>query len=75
MELTVSIKEHSNIAAFLNVIKKLDYIEIVDVRGDIGDLPLEHRRLLEKRLKKIERGKTAFKSWDLIKQEYENKAV
>ena len=75
MELTVSIKEHSNIAAFLNVIKKLDYIEIVDVSGDIGDLPLEHRRLLEKRLKRIEKGKTAFKSWDLIKHEYENKAV
>jgi len=69
MELTLSIKEHSNIAAFLNVTKKLDYIEIVDVRGDIEDLPVEHRRLLEKRLKRIEKGKTAFKSWDLIKQD------
>ena len=75
MELTVSIKEHSKIAAFLNVVKKLDYIEIVDVRGDIEELPLEHRRLLEKRLQRIEKGITAFKSWDLIKQEYENKAV
>ena len=72
MELTVSIKEHSNIAAFLNVIKKLDYIEIIDVRGDVEELPLEYRRLLEERLQRNERGETAFRNWDLIKQEYEN---
>ena len=75
MELTVNIKEQSKIAAFLNLIKKIDYIEIVDVKENIGDLPVEHRDLLDKRLKKIEKGETTFKNWDLIKKRYEDKAI
>lgn len=32
MELTVNIKEQSKIATFLNLIKDIDYIEIVNVK-------------------------------------------
>ena len=75
MELTVNIKEQSKIAAFLNLIKKFDYIEIVDVKEDVGETPLEHRDLLDKRLQRIEKGETAFKNWDLIKVKYVSKAI
>lgn len=75
MELTVNIKEQSKIAAFLNLIKKIDYIEIVNVKEDIGDIPVEHRDLLDKRLQRIEKGETTFKNWNLIKKKYEDKAI
>ncbi len=74
MELTVNIKEQSKIAAFLNLIKEIDYIEIIDVKEE-GEFPIEHRVLLNERLQKIENGETSFKSWDLIKKKYEEKAV
>jgi hypothetical protein len=73
MELTVNIKEQSKIASFLNLIKKMDYIEIVDVKEGSEKLPPEHRDLLDKRLLRIKKGETTFKNWDLIKNKYENK--
>ncbi len=75
MKLTVNIKEKSKIAAFLKLIKKLDYIEIVDVKDGMGELPSEHRDLLDKRLQRIEKGEATFKNWDSIKTKYENKAI
>lgn len=75
MELTVNIKEQSKIAAFLNLIKEIDYIEIVDVKEDLHELPTEHKDLLDKRMQRIENGEATFKKWDLIKKKYENKAV
>lgn len=75
MELTVNIKEQSKIAAFLNLIKEMDYIEIVNVREGSSELPIEHEELLDERLQKIENGETTFKNWDLIKKKYENKVV
>lgn len=75
MELTVNIKEQSKIAAFLNLIKKMDYIEIVDVKEDSEVLPLEHRDLLDKRLLRIKNGESTFKNWDLIKKKYEGKEI
>jgi hypothetical protein len=75
MELTVNIKEQSKIAAFLNLIKEIDYIEIVNVKEETQELPTEHKDLLDKRLQRIENGETNFKTWDLIKKKYENKAV
>lgn len=75
MELTVNIKEQCKIAEFLNLIKDLDYIEIINVKEDLQELPAAHKDLLEKRLQKIESGKTNFKNWDLIKKKYENKVV
>lgn len=75
MELTVNIKEQNKIAAFLNLINKIDYIEIVDVKEDSRELSIEHRDLLDKRLQRIEDGETTFKNWDLIKKRYENKAI
>lgn len=75
MELTVNIKEQGKIAEFLKLIKDLDYIEIINVKEDLQELPAAHKDLLEKRLQKIESGKTNFKNWDLIKKKYENKVV
>lgn len=75
MELTVNIKDQSKIDAFLNLIKEMDYIEIVNVKEELQNLPSEHIDLLDKRLQKIENGETSFKNWDLIKKKYENKAV
>jgi hypothetical protein len=75
MELTINIKEQSKIAAFLNLIKKMDYIEIVDVKENFEEMPLEHRVLLDKRLQKIKNGETSFKNWDLIKRKYESKEI
>jgi len=75
MELTVNIKEQSKIATFLNLIKDLDYIEIVNLKEEPPELPAEHKDLLDKRLQRIKNGETNFKNWDLIKKKYENKAV
>jgi hypothetical protein len=75
MELTVNIKEQSKIAAFLNLIKEIDYIEIVSVKEDLQELPTEHKDLLDKRLQRIENGEASFKNWDLIKKKYEDKSV
>ncbi|OFY48973.1 MAG: hypothetical protein A2W85_15015 [Bacteroidetes bacterium GWF2_41_31] len=75
MELTINIKEQSKIAAFLNLIKEIDYIEIVNVKEVLHELPTEHKDLLDKRLQRIENGETTFKKWDLIKKKYDDKAV
>ena len=75
MELTVNIKEQSKIAAFLNLIKEIDYIEIVSVEEDLQELPNEHKDLLDKRLERIQNDEATFKNWDLIKKKYEDKAV
>ena len=75
MELTVNIKEKSKVAAFLNLIKEIDYIEVVNMKEVLQELPENHKDLLDERLQKIENGETTFKNWDLIKKKYENKAV
>lgn len=75
MELTVNIKERSKIAAFLDLIKKIDYIEIVDIKEESQELPAEHRDLLDIRLQRIENRETTFKNWDLIKKKYDDKTV
>lgn len=75
MELTINIKEQSKIAAFLNLIKEIDYIEIVNVKEGLNELPSEHKDLLDKRLQRIEKGETTFKKWDLVKKKYEDKTI
>jgi hypothetical protein len=75
MELTINIKDQKRIASFLNLIRKFDYIEIVDVKEGSSDLPLEHKMLLDERLKRIEEGKTSYKNWDLVKSKYERKVI
>lgn len=75
MEFTVNIKEQSKIAAFLNLIKDIDYIEIVNIKEELQEFPEEHMDLLDKRLQRIKNGETTFKNWDLIKKKYEDKAV
>ena len=75
MEFTINIKEKSKIAVFLNLIKKMDYIEIVDVKEGKEELLPEHRDLLDERLLRIKNGQTSFKNWDLIKKKYEKKEI
>jgi len=75
MEVTVNIKDKKKIAAFLNLIKEIDYVELVDLKEEAGEVPIEHRDLLDKRLKRIEKGEATFKNWDLIKAKYETKAI
>lgn len=75
MELTISIKDPKDIASFLNLIRKYDYVEIVDVKENNPDMPIEHRILLDERLKRVEDGKTTFKNWELIKNKYDGKAL
>ena len=40
-----------------------------------ADLPIEHRLLLDERLRRVEDGKASFKNWDLINSKYEGKAL
>ena len=64
MKITVNIKEQEKIATFLNFIKEIDYIEIVNLKEESQELPAEHRDLLDKRFKT---GGTTFNYWGLIK--------
>lgn len=75
MELTVSIRDQGKIAAFLNLIKDMDYIEIINVKEDFYNIVKEHEELLDKRIKKIENGDTVFKNWELIRGKYEEKSL
>jgi len=75
MELTINIKEQKKIAFFLNLLHEFSYIEIMDIKDDETSLPKEHKKILEDRLKMIENNKTTFKSWDLIKEKYDKKAI
>jgi len=68
MELTVSIKEQSKIAAFLKLINDIDYIEVVSIKEDNNELSEEHKHLLDQRLTRIENGETTFVAWEEIKQ-------
>lgn len=75
MELTIHISELSKIAAFLNLIKEIDYIEIITVKEESTEIHIEQRKLIDKRLQSIENGETTFTNWDLIKKKYKNKVV
>jgi len=75
MELTVSIKEQSKIAAFLKLINDIDYIEVVSIKEDNNELSEEHKHLLDQRLKRIENGETTFVAWEKIKQKYEKNTL
>jgi hypothetical protein len=75
MELTINIKEQKYIASFLNLIRQFDYVEIIDVKEDNSETPIEHKILLDERLKRIEEGKITYKNWDLLKKKYEERGV
>ncbi len=75
MELTINIKEQSKLAFLIQLLQEFEYVEIVDIKEDETVIPVEHQKLLEKRLKHIEKGETTFRSWDLIKKKYEKKAI
>lgn len=75
MELTINIKEQKYIASFLNLIRQFDYVEIIDVKEDNSETPVEHKILLDERLKRVEEGKITYKNWDLLKKKYEGKGI
>jgi hypothetical protein len=75
MELTINIKDQKYVASFLNLILKFDYIELVDVKEGVSEIPLEHKMLLDERIKDMEEGKTIFKNWDIVKRKYERKVI
>ena len=75
MELTINIKDRNKIAAFLNLLKEIDYIEIISVKDGVDKLPVEHKELLDKRLQRIINGETNFNNWDLIKKKYESDPI
>lgn len=75
MELTIHIKDKKYITSFLNLLRKFDYIEIIDVKEDTYDIPEEHRMLLDERLKMVEEGKTSFRDWEMVKKKYEGETI
>ena len=75
MELTISIKGQKNIAEFLNLIRTFDYVEIIDVKEGVTDLPIEHIELLDERLQKLEEGNISYQKWDVVKKKYEGRAL
>ncbi len=70
MELTINIKNQEKMASFIDLIKDVEYLEIIDIKDDNIKIPIEHKKLLEKRLIKIQNNETSFKSWDDIKKKY-----
>jgi len=75
MELTISIKEQSKLAFFIELLREFEYVEILDMKEDETSFPVEHKQLLDRRLERIERGETTFKNWNEIKKKYEKRAV
>lgn len=75
MELTIHIKDIKYITSFLNLLRKFDYIEVIDVKEDTYDIPEEHRMLLDERLKMVEEGKTSFRDWEMVKKKYEGETI
>ncbi len=70
MELTISIKEQAKIDFFMNLLGEFDYVEILNIK-EHTDSFAEHKKLLDARLDRIERGEGTFKSWDEIRKKYE----
>ncbi len=75
MELTINIKDKKQVASFIDHLRQFDYVEIIDVNEDNFEIPIEHKKLLDERLKLVEEGKVTYKSWDLIRLKYEKKGV
>jgi len=75
MELTINIKESSKFDFFIKLINEFSFVEIIDIKKDTDEIPLEHKKILEKRLERIANGEATFKSWDSIKKKYEKEVV
>ena len=74
MELTINIREQAKQAFIINLLQEFEYVEIIDIQED-DDVGIAHKELLEKRLERITKGETTFKSWEDIKKKYEKKAI
>lgn len=71
MELTISLKEENKLSFLVELLQEFDFIEILDIKENETVLYSEHMQLLSDRLKNIEEGTAHFRSWDLIKTQYE----
>lgn len=71
MELTISLKEENKLSFLVELLQEFDFIEILDIKENETVLYSEHKQLLSDRLKNIEEGTANFRSWDLIKTQYE----
>jgi hypothetical protein len=69
MELTINIKEAAKQAFIIKLLQEFEYVEIIDVKEDDEEVDVAHKELLEKRLERIAKGESTFKSWDIIKKE------
>jgi hypothetical protein len=75
MELTISITEQSKLSFILQLLQEFEYIEILNIKDENTEIPIEHKKLLDERLRRIKSGETTFKNWDLIKKKYEKRVV
>jgi len=44
MELTISIKEQSKLAFFIELLREFEYVEILDMKEDETSFPVEHKQ-------------------------------
>ncbi len=70
MELVLNITEKNKIDLFLNLIKEFSFVELVSVNDNESNIPENHRELLDQRIQAIDAGEASFRSWDVIKNEY-----
>jgi hypothetical protein len=75
MELTINVTEQSKLSFILQLLQEFEYIEIINIKDENTKIPIEHKKLLDKRLSRIKSGETTFKNWDLIKKKYEKRVV
>jgi len=50
-------------------------VEIINLKEYSSHLPVEHKLLLDERLKRVEVGMTTLKNWNLVIRKYEKKAI
>ena len=60
-------KAKSIIEMFKMLAVDYDFLQITETE-DLSSLSDEHKKLLDNRLEKIEKGESTFKNWDIIKQ-------
>ncbi len=75
MELTISITEQTKFDFFIKLLREFQFIQILDIKEETSTFPIEHKQLIDKRLQRIDKGETIFKSWDLIKKKYEKSTL
>ncbi len=71
MEITINLKKPKKLEFIVELLQSFDYLEIIDLEKEETNFPMEHRDLLDKRLKRITDGESDFRKWESIKEKYE----